>query len=67
MILIGDAGPVVDAGSAERVDGECEAGVGEDIEVDDAAEIVDVGGDVVVAVSGGGGEGFGVGDFFYCG
>src|SRR5271167_3643957 len=67
MILFGDAGPIVDAGSAERVDGEREGGVGEDVEVDDAAEIIDVGGDVVVAVSGGGGEGFGVGDFFYGG
>ena len=62
MILFGDAGPVVDAGAAERVDGELEGGVGEDVEVDDVGEVVDVGGDVVVAVGGGGGEGFGVGD-----
>ena len=47
----------MDAGSAEWVDGELEGGVREDVEVDDAAEIVDVGGDVVVAMGGGGVEG----------
>ena len=62
MILFGDAGPVVDACSAERVDGQLEGGSGEGGEVDDVGEVVDVGGDVVVAVGGGGGEGLGVGD-----
>ncbi len=63
-VLFGDAGPVVDAGSAEGIDGEFEGGVAEDVEVDDVGEVVDVGGDVVVAVGGGGGEGLGVGDAF---
>ena len=57
----------MDAGAAQGIDGEFEGGVAEDIEVDDAAEIVDVGGEIVVAVGGGGGEGFGVGDAFYFG
>ena len=62
VVLLGDARPVVDAGSAEGIDGELEAGAGEDVEVDDVGEVVDVGGDVVVAVGRVGGEGAGVGD-----
>ena len=62
FVLLGDAGPVVDAGAAEGVDGEFESGGGDGGEVDDVGEVVDVGGDVVVAVGGGGGEGAGVGD-----
>ena len=54
----------MDAGSAEWIDGEGEGGVAEGVEVDDVGEVVDVGGDVVVAVGGGGCEGFGVGEAF---
>ena len=54
----------MDAGSAEGVDGELEGGVGEDVEVDDVGEVGDVGGDVVVPVGGGGGEGPGVAEAF---
>ncbi len=57
----------MDAGSAEGVDGEFEGGVAKGGEVDDVGEVVDVGGDVVVAVGRVGGEGAGVGDAFYGG
>ena len=57
-VLLGDAGPVGYAGAAEWIDRQLEGGAGEGVEVDDVAEVVDVGGDVVVAVGGVGGEGF---------
>ena len=62
IVLIDDAGPVVDAGSAKGVDGELEGGVLQHVEVDDVAEVVDVGGEEVVLVGGEGGAGLGVGD-----
>ena len=62
VILFGDARPVVDAGSAEGIDGELESWCREGGEVDDVGEVVDVGGDVVVAVGVVGGEGACVGD-----
>ncbi len=62
LVLLGDARPVGDAGAAQWIDGQLEGGAGERREVDDVAEVVDVGGDVVVAVSGVGGEGFGEGE-----
>ncbi len=52
----------MDAGSAERIDGELEGGASKSVEVDDVGEVVDIGGDVVVAVGVVGGERSGVGD-----
>ncbi len=51
-VVLGDARPVVDAGAAERVHAEVELAGADRIEVDDVAEIGDVGAEVVVAVGG---------------
>ncbi len=71
LVCVDDARPVGDAGSAERIDGELEGGAGERREVDDVGEVGDVGGDVVVALGGGRGEGLGVTEAFdalqFCG
>ena len=50
LVLFGDARPVVNTCSAERIDRELERRAADDIEVDDVRQIGDVGGDVVVAV-----------------
>ena len=42
-VALGDRAPVVDAGAAERIDAELEAGAADRVHVDDAAEIGDVG------------------------
>jgi len=65
VVLLGDARPVVDSSSSERIDSQLQCGVGEDVEVDDVCQIVDVGGDVVVAVGRGGCESPAVGRALY--
>lgn len=67
VVLVEDAGPVVDACASEGIDRELEGGVLEGVEVDDVGEIVDVGGEEVMAVSGLGGESFGIGGALYAG
>ncbi len=48
-MALGDRLPVAQAGAAERVDAELQAGVADRAEVDHGAEVVDVGGHVVAA------------------
>src|SRR5206468_3028332 len=47
-IAIRDSTPVADAGAAEWIDAELEGGAADRVEIDDAAEISDVGAHVVV-------------------
>src|ERR1019366_3361458 len=54
VVAIGDARPIGHAGAAQRVGAEIEARVADGVHIDDGGEIVDVGGKVIVAVSGGG-------------
>src|ERR1019366_4004214 len=55
-VAFGDARRIGDAGAAQRVGAEIEARVADGVHVDDGGEIVDVGGNVIVAVGGRGGE-----------
>ena len=52
LVALGDPRPVVHAGAAERIDAHADAGAADRIEVDDAAEIVDVGAQEIVLVRG---------------
>ena len=49
-VVLGDARPVVHAGAAERVDAHLHLGIADRGEVDDVAEVGDVGAEVVVPV-----------------
>ena len=50
VVALGNGRPVGDAGAAERIDPEPQAARADRVEVDDRGQVVDVGGDVVVAV-----------------
>ena len=52
-VALGDGRPVGDAGAAERVDAQAQAGPGDGRHVDDLIEVVDVVRDVVVGRRGG--------------
>jgi hypothetical protein len=47
VVVLGDRGPVVDAGAAERVGADLQPGGADGVEVDDGLEVVDVVRDVV--------------------
>ena len=42
-MMFGDAGPIVDARAAQRIDAELEAGAADGVHVDDVAQIGDIG------------------------
>ncbi len=64
-ILLCDPRPVVDAGPAQGIDRELEGGPAQDLEVDDAGEVIDVGGDVVMTICFIGSKRSRIGDAFH--
>ena len=55
-VAFGDARPIGQAGAAQRVGTEIEARVADGVHVEDGGQIVDIFGDVIVAVGGSGGQ-----------
>lgn len=61
-VVFGDARPVSDTSAAEGIDTEDKAGTFDGFHIDDGGEVIDVSGDEIIAVGGGGEEGFGIVD-----